>query len=98
MINKGDTVLVKSQTLSHRKSRTDRTLWTIPYLKPKKGLIVGYSFLRTGHVIPGDMYDYEPGYLEDIIDHKVWVVELFEKGNRYLKPIKALEENIEVVQ
>jgi len=98
MINKGDIVLVEAETNGKQTGpyHSKRELSTTRYSTPKKGIVIGYSFIRTGNIVAGngDMYDYEPSYLESIIDNKVWVVELLEKGNRYLKPIRVLDIHI----
>ncbi len=69
-----------------------------------EGLVLGYTFLSTGggNLRRGGWsteYDnYESAYLKVDKRFKVWVVEpLGNDSNRYYKPIRCLEEDLEVL-
>lgn len=98
MYNKGDIVEITGHTYAGYLlgNMNKRQLLTIDYSKPVKGMIVGYSFLRTGERVPANSYDYEPAFLMNITDHKVWLVEPL-NNNRYLKPIRCQEHQIKRV-
>ena len=97
-LNKGDKVLVSGQVLSWTNVTSNKVIKEMTFPTPKIGIIIGYSFIRTGQVI-GTVIDeygyiYEQGKLENIVDHKVWLVEPLRLGNRYLEPYKCFEHQI----
>ena len=98
-LKKGQVVEVKQVSYGFTEYKTNnRVLATRKLRKPIKGIVVGYSFIKTGHVVsstPG--YDGDQGYLENIVNNKVWLIEPLTHENRYIKPIRALEADIEIV-
>ncbi|NIQ88653.1 MAG: hypothetical protein GWN93_06060 [Deltaproteobacteria bacterium] len=74
-----------------------RNLWKYDYPQPWRGIVVGWSTRQTGKVYPagGDMYDYEPGYLQVDMTFTVIMVQPLDT-NRWVRPIACLEEDLDV--
>lgn len=94
MFKKGDIVEIRKVVFGHRDFYNNRVM---SIRKPKasevKGMIIGYSFIRTGNV----PLENEPGYFNDIKDNKVWLVEPIINTERYLKPIRCLADDIKLL-
>lgn len=95
MFTKGDIVLVNKEVYGARYNGK-RILYKPHWFKPHRGIVLGFSFIYTG-TITSFSYD---GY-DDIAElkitktHKIWLIEPLTKSKRYLKPIRALESDIE---
>ena len=96
MINKGDVVKFNGYVFGSYK-KYNRILIDMKLKEPKYGVVIGYSFLRTGKIESDTDWGYSYSYLFLPKDHKVWVIEPLDKGNRYLKPYRVFEKNIEVI-
>lgn len=112
MLNKGDVVSISQAVFGIKTHKSENGNSTGPIIRviqkrtlkePIKGIVLGYSFVRTGDVVlssggranqQGFNDDYEPGYLESITDNKVWIIEPLTNKNRYIEPIRALECDI----
>lgn len=73
---------------------TKRCLYRTEEKEPWKGIVCGWTVLRTGFLNAGS-YD-DPGYLWKIADHRVWVVEPI-RGDRWFNPERCLEDDLEVL-
>ena len=96
MINKGDVVRFYGGVVATYEGN-NRTLVPITFDKRKLGIVIGYSFLRTGKLECDSDNGYAWSYLYLPKDHKVYLIEPFERANRYLKPYRVFAENIEVI-
>lgn len=104
---KGDRVFVTGMVRAYTDGLSNiRALHEFTMRKAVAGVVIGYTFLRTGDREPSkgrlnldaDTFDdeyYEPAYLKNIECHKVWVVEPESRGERFVQPIKCLESQIE---
>ncbi len=103
MLNKGDIVLANQEIYGvNDSSQNKRILYKPHWFKSIKGIVIGFSFIRTGKLREPDLYNlyeanYKPDYLYDIVDNKVWLIEPLSKGDRYLQPIRCLESDIELI-
>lgn len=112
-MNKGDIVRIKAtvegRTVYYSAGRR-REIRRMPEPKNRNytGIVLGYSFIRTGEKVDGKYYD-DPNYLRIEKHHRVIVVEPFEqdntwwhgdkfKTNRYLKSVRCLEEDLELME
>ncbi len=101
MYKKGDVILIKQEVYGIRDGNK-RVLFKPFWFKPIKGIVIGYSFIHTGTLkkskgtISFNFDNYEPGFLTNITDCKVWLIEPIINTERYLKPIRALESDIEL--
>lgn len=93
-MKKGDIVLVKA-TVTANITGHKKVLSKDIYDVPIKGMILGYSFIRTGYIEYDEVYN--PILQTPITDNKVWIIESLKKGKRYLKPLKCLEEDVELI-
>ncbi len=108
MFKKGDIVKFNRTVYGFRNQKNNGSFERIlgfRYLgKYQTGMIIGYSFIRTGTVFEsrGGIFmgvdDYEPGQLVNITDNKVWLVEPIISTERYLRPVRCLENDIELLQ
>jgi len=62
---------------------------------PRFGVILGWSYLATGRY-DGSRYGYEEPQLIEDIRHRVYVVEILDGNDRYIKPSRCLEEDLEL--
>lgn len=77
-------------------------------IKPSKGVIIGWTVKKTGKYSPAQRgLSFRDGYLppeQASLDcdendyHKVWVIHLFDAGQRYRKEIFVLEEDITLLK
>lgn len=77
-------------------------------IKPSKGVIIGWTVKKTGKYSPAQRgLSSRDGYLppeQASLDcdendyHKVWVIHLFDAGQRYRKEIFVLEEDITLLK
>lgn len=92
----GDIVNVKNQ-IHVSKENSKRTLYTLnsEWFTPIKGIVIGYSFMFEGTLVS----DIENGisWLKDEKPHEVIVVAPITRGNRYNKPIRVFEKDIELI-
>lgn len=112
MFKKGDVVKINATVKSvpvYYQAGTHKDIRRYINKLQLTGIILGYSFLKTGKVIEGKYYD-EPNSLQVEKSYKVYVVEPFEqyapyspngerliKSNRYLEPIRCFEDDIELL-
>jgi hypothetical protein len=110
-MNKGDIVRIKATVRGVTIYRSTGNIREIKRLKePKKfyrtGVVLGYSFIKTGDIIRGRYTD-EPNYLRVKKHHRVIVIEpvnswnyypiKLQDTNRYLEPVRCLEEDLEII-
>lgn len=97
MFKKGDIVLVNQEVYGIKRGNK-RVLFKPHWFNPYKGIVLGFSFIHTGR-LTSSTYDGYDGIAELKItkSHKVWVIEPLSNGNRYLKPIRCLESDIELI-
>ena len=108
-MNKGDKVIIKATVTSMKAYYTNGTIKKLGRFPCQlTGIVLGYSFLKTGKIIKGNYYD-EPKHLEVEKSHRVIVVEPLEqnrpfpnngkfKTNRYLEPVRCFEEDLELIE
>lgn len=97
MIQKGDIVSFNRFVRGHH-TPDYRNRIIIPFSGEKiiKGIVIGFSFLRSGQLREEDNYL----YLHLPKDTKVWLVEPLESDsnyvpkNRYVKPYRVLESDL----
>lgn len=104
MFKKGDIVEVMGHCFGGYRfsDNSKRSIFEIDYNEKhfKRGIVLGFSFIRTGQYNSGsgDVYDYQPGFLTSIKDNKIWRVEILEAGNRYLEPLRCFEHQIREIK
>lgn len=94
-MNKGDIVKIKA-TVTGSSNGSTRKLVKHKKFDSKMGIVLGYTFIYTGRIESG--WDNEPGYLAVGKSHKVVAIEPLECGNRYLEPVRCLEDDLELVE
>jgi len=115
MLKKGDVVKINALariTKTYYSDKTIRRDIATFNVQDITGVVLGYSFLKTGTIKPARYYD-DVNYLDIDKCHKVYVVEPIEqyttywtkekqnnriKTNRYLKPIRCFEDDLELIE
>ena len=101
-MNKGDKVKIKAicqgiTTIAQGVTRYKmRSIQRIEAKTNLTGIVIGYSFIPTGKYNGWENDDYFPIIYQPTF-HKVWNVSLLTNGNRYLRPVKCFEEDLEKV-